>query len=334
MKECIVTVYPRFVSKGGAQDMAISIAKGLANGGEAIVMYNNPEICEAYLKEEVKFVKMTLPLIRHYYRKGAVFLSHHRKTTTFLKLLSFTVFRNKLRIVHVAHNTFNTLRRTTFLPTHIIAVSKTVKNNLIEYFKIPENRISIIYNGIKDHFNGVQNKEFDADKIKILFLGRIVPVKRQIEFVNQTKGKLNKKIKIFFAGIGEDFEELITLTNNSLQYIPLGLINIYHDLYDYDFVCLFSEKEGLPLSLIEGCMFAKPLLTNNIPSSMEVNHPSFNGLSSHTWDGIINMINSLVEMKKEEYSRLSENSRKLFNKKFDYNVMIDRYRTYLDSIIW
>lgn len=328
----IVTVYPRFVNKGGAQDMAISIARGLYPHNKPIIMYENPEINDIYTNQDIEFVRLSISNISKYHKRGAIFLCHHRKTTTFLSILSFLFFRKNLKIVHVSHNTFDTLKYLTLLPDNIIAVSKTVKENLINYFKVPERNVTVIYNGIEDSYNPLTRSMADKDEIKILFLGRITPVKQQLMFVEKTEGKIDKRIKIFFAGVGADYEELKLKIANSDQYISLGMIDIKKELYKYDYVCLFSEKEGLPLSLIEGCMYAKPLLTNNIPSSLEINHPGFNGLVGKTWDDIVGMINSITEINVEEYQRLSNNSRTLFKTEFDYKVMIDKYRKYLDLI--
>lgn len=327
----IVTVYPRFVNKGGAQDMAISIAKGLSTGHTPIVMYDNPVIREDYLKQNINFVKMTISNIRKYHKDGAIFLSHHRKTTTFLRVISIILFQNKLRIVHVAHNTFDTLKHVTLFPDQIVAVSKTVRDNLIDYFNIPSERITVIYNGILDTFKPTKMKTMEQESIKVLFIGRIEPVKQQIQFIEKTNGKIDSRIKIYFAGVGSEYEKLIQLTKDSVQYIPLGLVNINSELYNYDYVCLFSEKEGLPLSLIEGCMFAKPLLTNTIPSALEINHKDYNGLVGKDWGEIIKMINSLPYITSDFYNQLSLNSRTLFDQEFNYEVMIEKYNKLLTS---
>lgn len=56
----------------------------------------------------------------------------------------------------MAHNTFNDFRWFCWFPENIIAVSNGVKENLVNYFRLPENRITVIFNGIKDT-NNVRN---------------------------------------------------------------------------------------------------------------------------------------------------------------------------------
>lgn len=328
----VVTVYPRFVSKGGAQDIALAVAKGISPNVPPIILFDNPNICDYYKKENVRWIKFKISTIRKLHKQGAIFISHHRKLTTRLMLISYVFFFNRLKVIHVAHNTFNTLKAVTIFPKRIIAVSKTVKENLVNYFKISEERVSVIYNGIIDKYDENKAHPYDPENIKILFIGRIVPVKKQIEFFNISKGKINSNIKISFGGIGEEYDKLKELTKDNPQYHTLGLIDVNIELPKYDYVCLFSEKEGLPLSLIEGCMLAKPLLTNTIPSSLEVNKTGYNGYASDTWDGIIDMINRLSSISNHQYDQLSSNSRKLFISQFQHNVMIAKYRNYLNHV--
>lgn len=328
----VVTVYPRFVSKGGAQDIALAVAKGISPNDPPVILFDNPEICSYYKNENVRWIKFKISSIRKLHKQGAIFLSHHRKLTTHLMLISYAFFFNRLKVIHVAHSTFNTLRSITIFPKRIIAVSETVKENLVNYFKISEERVNVIYNGINDKYDKKKTHIYNPNNIKILFLGRIVPVKKQIEFFNISNGKINSNINIYFGGIGEEYDKLKDLTKENPQYHTLGLIDVNTEMPKYDYVCLFSEKEGLPLSLIEGCMFAKPLLTNTIPSALEVNKICYNGYASETWNGIIDMINSLSSITNHQYDQLSYNSRKLYISQFQHNVMINNYRNYINHM--
>ncbi|MEO3205587.1 glycosyltransferase, partial [Parabacteroides distasonis] len=150
-----------------------------------------------------------------------------------------------------------------------------------------------------------------------------------IEFVKRTKGKISSNIKIYFAGKGPDEKALIDEIKNSNQYIVLGFIDVYKELYNYDYVCLFSKKEGLPLSLIDGCMFAKPLITNDIKSVLDINMNGYNGFVVSDWEGLIECINNLPLPGTGEYHRLSFNSRKVYENKFLFYAMIDNYKKYL-----
>lgn len=330
----VVSVFPSFANKGGAEDIAISLGMNL-NNEIPVMMHLDSMVFKGYESLKASYEKFNLRNIRKYHKEGYVFLSHHRKTTTYLLLLSKLIFGGKLRIVHVAHNTFSSLKRLSLFPKNNIAVSNTVKENMNQYFGIPNQNIQVIYNGLKDYYNPSSKPDrINKDTINVLFLGRVDPIKQQVEFVKQSKGKLKDNVRIYFGGVGSDFENLKQEIGDDPHYVTLGLINPYYDLPKFDYVCLFSIKEGLPLSLIEGEMFGKPLITNDIPQSLEVNLNNHTGFVNNSWETIINCLNSLPHPKDERYKTLSANARANYVSKFDFDKMIDNYKSYMESIIW
>ena len=82
------------------------------------------------------------------------------------------------------------------LASHIIAVSNHTKDDLIGYFKIPEDRISVIYNGIDHSIFKPYNVKL-LDKPYILYVGSERPRKN-----------LGRLIEAF-AILMRDFPELI-----------------------------------------------------------------------------------------------------------------------------
>ena len=205
-----------------------------------------------------------------------------------------------------------------------------MKQNLIDYFQIKNDRITVIFNGIEDIFHNTHYTQ-NTNEIKILLAGRICPVKQQIELVKQTKGKLLPHIKFYFAGTGEQIALLKQEIGNSEQYFVLGQIDIGEEMPKYDYVCLFSQNEGLGLTLIEGCMFGKPLISNDLASVQDVNINGYNGFVASTWDKLVTCLNSLPLPNSEKYQSLSKHSRALYEKRFRPFTMINEYRTIIKS---
>lgn len=112
----IISNYPNFKNKGGAQDITIQLAKKL-NGNIPIVLTDTPmdKIHPDYKKENIHFEKFSIYSIFKYNAPDTVFLSHHRSQTSRLMFLNF-FFAGKLKIIHVAHNTFTNLKPLTWLP--------------------------------------------------------------------------------------------------------------------------------------------------------------------------------------------------------------------------
>lgn len=334
MKRRIVTVYPDWDKVGGAQNVAIQLAKSLNENKSSLIICQTPikQIEKAYTSENVIFQKHSISIFRLLLDEDII-LSHHRKMTTLYILLK-NIFKKKFVIIHVAHNTFTNLKWGTLFPKYVIAVSNGVKQNLIDYFGLSEDRITVIFNGILDQYNHDTSLIIKhRDTIKILFAGRICPVKRQVKFVQNLQGKLNSNIEIFFAGVGEDLDLLKQTIRNDSHFHVLGQIDINSHMPEYDYVCLFSEKEGLPIILIEACMFGKPLLTNGILAVLDVNHHGKNGFVFRTWDELLKGINNLSTLSMDEYKRLSENSRNYYLNHFSQERMISEYKKLINTII-
>ena len=134
------------------------------------------------------------------------------------------------------------------------------------------------------------------------------------------------------AGVGDDELALKNAIGNSFQYHYLGQIPIFDELQNYDYVCLFSEKEGLPLSLIEGLMFGKPLITNDIPGALDVNVKNVTGFVCESYDMLINCLNSLPSRETPEYDNMSKNARKRYEALFTEEKMIIKYRELLSKL--
>lgn len=330
----IVSIYPNFANRGGAQDVVIQLAKALNNENELpIVMTSTPkEQISPLYSDGIKFISFSLKNILVLKRQNVIFISHHRKSTSFLVLLGRIV--PGIKIVHIAHNTFNNLKYFTFFPKNIIAVSQGVKSNLIEYFKIPEENITVIYNGIKDiKWNGVSKPTVtnyvNNDQTKILMAGRICPVKQQVFIVQKTRTLLHNNICLYFVGVGEDEEKLRAEIGNSQQYVYLGYKNVRDIIDDFDYICLFSKNEGLGLTLIEGCMFGKPLITNDIAPVLEINEDGNTGFVYHDINDLIEGLNNLPVRNSSQYKTLSENARKRYEELFTEEKMIQNYKAYL-----
>lgn len=328
----VISIYPNFGNKGGAQNVCLQLASKLNSDERGVILTNsNPsDIPQDYLNDEaIKFEAFSISNVRKYMSHDTVFLSHHRKTTTMLMLMKL-LWRKRLNVVHVAHNTFSSLRYFSLFPRHIISVSEGVKDNLVKYFRISQERIHTIHNGLPD---STKLSQAEGAETLVLFVGRLTSVKQQVEFVRRTKGKLNQRIRIDFAGSGENKAQLIEEIGEDIHYRYIGQIDVHNYLPRYDYVCLYSQKEGLGLSLVEGCMYGKPLITNDILPVLDVNTDSYNGFVFSTWEALIDGLNRLPKRDTDEYKQLSRNARLRYEERFTEAVMIEKYKNYLELVI-
>lgn len=319
----VATIYGNFKNKGGAQNMALSIAEGLCQDGELpIILTKTPleEIHNDY-KSSARFLPFTIIWVKKLVKLGYRFISHDRKSTTKMMLIK-ALFCPKMKIVHVSHSTFDNLRWVTLFPEKIIAISSGVSENLQTYFKIPSERIKLIHNGVADW--GKKTGE-SRDLIKILFVGRICKVKRQLEVAEHLKGHLPQNVVLTFAGAGEDGNALSSLLEGETNMYYIGEINLEKHVSDYDYIMLFSEKEGLPLTLIESCMSGKPMLTNNLASVLDVNEDKVTGFIYATLSDLITDLPNLPLPGSDEYKILSDHARAKYENCFSVDTMIAEY---------
>lgn len=326
------SLYTSLEDVGGAQNMCVSIHDGLVQKEDIdqafVCSFTSYQLLDPTYKEKIekeKYLKFN-PIKLLLNHPDAIFISHHRKITTLLELTAKLLFK-KVKIVHVAHNEFNTLKHLSFFSNHIISVSNRVKENHLNYFKLKN--VKVIYNGIDFKNRNIQRK-FNSKNIKILFPGRVTDVKQQLKITTHLKGHLPKNVTILFAGDGPQLEMLKKETKDDPQFNVLGYIKKMEALYnEVDFVLLFSQNEGLPLSLIEAISYGVPCICNDVGGNVEVIQNGKNGLVVFTIKDLKNTLQMLPEMTNETYAELSSNAIEVFKNKFSYDKMIDNYYKYI-----
>lgn len=319
----IYNCYTNLEKYGGAELIAINLTKGLSNfcNSSELLLFNKLIHHYSYNLNDLKINIFSFSFFLKLQSKD-ILISHHRKITTLLIILRLLFFK-KFRLIHVAHNEFFTLKFASLFPKEIIAVSERVKQNLIHYFQIHPNRITVIYNGISDNFNVISKSE--SDTIKILYPARITNVKQQVEIVKHLKNKINPNIKIYFAGEGEDQEILIREIEKDSQFHFIGFIDIQKNIQEFDYIMLFSKVEGLPTVFIEACMNSKPIICNNVGGNIEILERGKNGFLANDFSELISVLNNLPNSITNEYKLMSENARIIYDTRFTIDKMISNY---------
>jgi glycosyltransferase involved in cell wall biosynthesis len=310
---------------GGAQKVLMDIHRGIKNEYNAKVLGFSKfsDLHAKYNIDKSEYVKFKNP----FYLNNKLLIVHDRRIITFIMALKRLFFLNT-KILYVSHCVYDSLNWASLFPTDIVSISGKVNDNLINYFQLKERNIRLIYNGIKDDDNtDLTYNEKKSNKIIILYAARVYGLKRQLEIVNNLANKLAPEIEIHFAGTGPDYQELVDKCKQSPNFKTLGFIeNISELINKVDYLMLFSEREGLPISLIEGTMHGKPLLANDVGGNLEICVPGENGfLLEENWESLADTLNALVTLPEDEYLRMSKNSRKRYECMFTYENMVSRY---------
>ena len=210
----------------------------------------------------------------------------------------------------------------------VLCGSKGIKDNVIDYFKVPKKKAIIHKYGIIDYSKEkISNfrQEFDIDeKSKVIIsVGRETIDKGVLEFCEVAKTLASNKIKFIFLGGFRDLNFHNQLVRKYGNYVVFtGMREDINSFYKYSDIHLFlSHREGLGGNvMLESLSFGLPLVTWNVIGVNEVLINNYNGLMSEYGD--INHILQSVELllnNKSLYNKISLNCKEDFSKKYSIN---------------
>jgi len=270
--------------------------------------------------------------------------THHRMAAFYGRVLN--IF-NKYIHIHTAHNTFYNKRMFTkfsLSKSKIICVGEKVKENLINYFKIKNDSIEVIYNGVER--NTIEKKPIpeliDLKKQGNFIVGNIGRLSEQkgfpyfIEACRLIK-QINSEIKLCIIGDGELREELMLLSKKyELEdtLLFLGYRNDIENVIDHcDLLVLSSLWEGLPLTPMEVFMQKKTLIATGVDGTLEVVEHMKNGLIIKPKDSIA-IKDSILELygNRELLYQLEQNAYETYERKFDISIFIKNYREFYNKL--
>lgn len=325
----VFSVGTNLINFGGAQKVMVDVHNGIKEEFEAKVLGFGlfAKIHPAYMMDSSEYIRLINPLLL----KNSTVLIHARSLTTLFFFLNH-IFRLNLKVVYVSHNLYEDKRFFTFLPATVVSISEKVTENLRNYFRVSSERIVKIPNGIVDCAPSMSST-LDKNQVVILYSARVNSVKRQVDLVKNLKDKINSNIKIIFAGTGPDFVELVSVIGDSENFEAHGFTDDISTLIDQSHYCLlFSRKEGLPISLMEGARAGKPLIVNDVGGNLEIGLVGKNALRADTWAELIRTLNNLPDVFSETYDIMSLNSRKIYESNFRYENMIKKYTSLIKSL--
>ncbi len=166
----------------------------------------------------------------------------------------------------------------------IITISKSSRNDIIKAYNVSENKIEVVYPGIKQLLsikNKVLsmeelNKKFGVEKDYILFVGTLQPRKNIENLVEALTMVKNKNLKLVIVGKkGWMYEDIL---NAPKKYEVSDRVKFLDNVSDEDLqsfyknaVCfvLPSLYEGFGLPILEAMQYGCPVLASNISSLPE-----------------------------------------------------------------
>jgi glycosyltransferase involved in cell wall biosynthesis len=178
----------------------------------------------------------------------------------------------------------------------IIAVSENTKKDLLRLYKVPEDKISVVYEGASDNFqfsifnfqsnlNDKKNTKYKIPDTKyLLFVGRLEERKNVCGIIDAykiLKEKYDIPHSLVLAGepgfnygiVKLKIENLLKIENCKLKIIELGFVSEeekYELLKNADVFLFPSFYEGFGLPILEAQSVGTPVVTSDISSIPEI----------------------------------------------------------------
>ena len=212
---------------------------------------------------------------------------------------------------------------------NIICISKQTKKDLIRFYKLDKNKISVVYLGTNNRkFKNIKKNKY------ILYVGSRKGYKNFKNFILAfSKSRyLTKNYKIVcFGGGNFQKDEIENFKNLGLEYNlnyikgnDLKLSNLYRRASLYVSLSIY---EGFGLTLLEAIQSRCPVLCSNIPVFREIYKNSCEFVNPNNIAEITKCLKSILKSPKKQ-RKLITNSKKIIEKYSWKNCAIETAKIY------
>lgn len=275
-------------------------------------------------------------------------IAHGTTLGEFKTYLSSVSIKSLKDIIMFVRNTqyfvrqyFGRQREYILLSDHVIAVSNAVKKQLIEETFVPEDRVTVINNGINpEKFISLDEKlrekgQIELEKLNLIYVGQVIKNKGIDILIEIFKDSQFKDITLDIFGGGEYLQELKDLIiQNSLSKqvraygkIPYErIIEVYNNPKYDAFVFPTKRFEGLPMVLVEALFAGLPIVAFDIGGVSDVVKNGETGFLIES-ENVFELKQKILSLKNNRET-LSELRKSAFNKAqrdFGVDAMLNKY---------
>ena len=267
---------------------------------------------------------------------------HHRMAVFYIKL-----WFPKLTIVYNNHTIYSDKRLLSHFilkNVNLIADGIQAKENLLNFFRLPDENIVIINNAV-DEYNGEFNEIFEIEKAKnngkfiVMNCSRLHPQKGVNYFIEAAEILLNKgfDIAFFIVGDGPLRNELQLLVKKKCLGEKIRFLGFRSDIKNTirnsDLLVQTSIYEGLPLTPMEAFSVKRTVIGTDIEGTREVISDGYNGLLAENKNP--KSIADKIEILYKDRAKLNEyeiNAYKTFTVRFSSKIMINKYLDFYKNL--
>jgi len=231
------------------------------------------------------------------------------------------------------------------LADYIFTTGEKVRDDMIKYNRINENKIISIPTGIDgsifdpESFNRAECRKkftFNDSEIAIGILAVLRQFKRHDLFVKMAKSLIkkypDKRLVFIIAGNGpqkENIEKIINDFNLSEHIKMVGHINnVPEFLCAIDILVLSSDsKEGVPQSVIQGLFMNKPIVSSDTGSTRDLFNNNFQLIQKGSTEALVNGVSIYLDNINEV------STRKYMMENFSSSVMVKKIMNAYEKIL-
>lgn len=295
----------------------------------------SPQTLFATIKELKNIVKKEDITVIH---------THHRMAAFYVAL---TKLYKKCAFINTSHNTFTNKRALTrFAYKHadLVACGEAVKRNLVEFFSLSENKVSVVHNAVMP-FDGNLIPVPELEKLKnegkslIGNIGRLSKQKGMDYFIKAIPSIIKEYPNAYFVivGNGEEENNLKRLTEelNVKDYVWfMGYrSDVQNVISQLDLIVLSSLWEGLPLLPIEAFSVGKTVVATAVDGTPEIVKDGENGLLMEIKNSEEIAEKVKILLKQPSLKKcLEEKSMQTYKEKFSFEKFSSSYVSYYEQI--
>lgn len=235
----------------------------------------------------------------------------------------------------------------------IIAISDMQKKELSQIHKIcPADKIKVIPLGFDlDKFQeetskrDVVREKYNVKEVEIAIaiIGRLAPIKNHglfLSIIEDVLSKTSKKIKVFIVGDGEErtnIEEKVTELNTQFDceiLMTSWIKNIGEFNAGMDIICLTSNNEGTPVSLIEAQAGNLAVVSTDVGGVRDIVKEGETGyiVPKNNVNLFSEKLLFLIE-NDETRKRFSKNGWNFVKEKFHYTTLVKNVNDYYKELL-
>jgi glycosyltransferase involved in cell wall biosynthesis len=229
--------------------------------------------------------------------------------------------------------------------TAIITISETQRKEICQIHKIAElDKTHVIPLGFdlikfntnieEKRINTRKNFDLKEDEIAIAIIGRVTKIKNHHFFLDVIEKILsetpNLKIRVFIVGDGDLKQEITTRAEEINQKFgnKIKMTSWIFDIASFnpgmDIICLTSDNEGTPVSLIEAQASGVPIVTTDVGGIRDIVSDGKTGYIVPK-DNIETFSKKLLELitNTEKRTEFSKNGWNFVKEKFHYTRLVN-----------